>query len=89
MTMKFVDWEPHFSPEGESELDSEGLIWLYDAEGEPLLKCTPERASVIGAALEFTHDEIATVYGVGWGSLSDNEVACLLEDSKEILDGTR
>lgn len=75
----FVDWDPCFSPEGDASSDGpDGLIWLYDAEGEPLVRVLPKLADVVAAALEYAYADIAAIYGVGWRNLSNDQVATLL-----------
>lgn len=71
--MRFVDWEPSFAPDGDDiNNGDDGLVWLYDAEGERLLRCTRDRCDIIAAALEYALSEIIRLYGAGWGNLSDD-----------------
>lgn len=74
----FVDWDPSFFPHDKTTPDKEGLVWLYDCEGTPLLKCDPESAQVIAAALEYAYADVQAIYGVGWGNLNNELVARLL-----------
>lgn len=74
----FVDWEPYFAPWEDAEPDREGLVWLYDAEGTPILKCDPASAPVIAAALEYAHADVQEIYGVGYGNLIDEQVVRIL-----------
>lgn len=77
-TSNFVAWDPHFYPLGDAEPGEDGLVWLYDAEGEPLLKCRPSQADVIAAALEYAHADVEAIYGVGWGNLTDEQAVEIL-----------
>lgn len=76
--LPFVNWDPHFFPDGDNEPDDEGLVWMYDAEGEPLLKCRPSQARVIAAALEYAQADVDAIYGVGWANLFDEQVVSIL-----------
>lgn len=68
----FTQWDPHFFPKGDGQPDAEGLVWLYDAEGEKLLKVDPRRWQVVAAALELAYEAVQTVGGALW---TDEEAA--------------
>lgn len=75
----FVLWDAHFSPFQPLQPDRDGLVWLYDAEGCPLLKCHPSLCRIVAAALEYAQADVEAIYGVGYGNLTDDQAAQLLE----------
>lgn len=75
---QFIDWDPYFVVYADEEPDEAGLVWLHDAEGYQLIKCYPEAARVVAAALEYAQADVAAIYGIGFGNLTNEQIVKLL-----------